>query len=85
MDSVRIDWDWRLDGDRLGGPNERPGGTPQQSPRRDDGEGEGEGRSGGLRRTRTRTKKPAMYRVLMLDDDYTPMEFVVDGLQHTFH
>jgi ATP-dependent Clp protease adaptor protein ClpS len=26
---------------------------------------------------RPRTKKPAMYKVLMLNDDYTPMEFVV--------
>ena len=34
--------------------------------------------------TRTRTKKPSMYKVLMLNDDYTPMEFVVDVLQHIF-
>jgi ATP-dependent Clp protease adaptor protein ClpS len=25
-----------------------------------------------------------MYKVLMLNDDYTPMEFVVDVLQHIF-
>ena len=34
--------------------------------------------------TRTKTKKPSMYKVLMLNDDYTPMEFVVDVLQHIF-
>ncbi|MBX9884199.1 MAG: ATP-dependent Clp protease adaptor ClpS, partial [Novosphingobium sp.] len=28
-------------------------------------------------RTRTRPKKPSMFKVLMLNDDYTPMEFVV--------
>ncbi len=35
-------------------------------------------------RTRTRTKKPTPYRVLMLNDDYTPMEFVVLCLQRYF-
>ncbi len=29
-------------------------------------------------------KKPSMYRVLLLNDDYTPMEFVVDVLQRFF-
>jgi ATP-dependent Clp protease adaptor protein ClpS len=78
--------DWRLLGDRLGGPNEPPG-PPQQPPsRRDNGDNneDGEGRSGALTLTRTRTKKPSMYKVLMLNDDYTPMEFVVDVLQHIF-
>jgi len=87
MDSLRIDCEWRLGGDRLGGPNEPPSGPPggpPQPPRRDDKEGDGEGRSGALTLTRTRTKKPSMYKVLMLNDDYTPMEFVVDVLQHIF-
>ncbi len=35
-------------------------------------------------KTRTRTAKPALYRVLMLNDDYTPMEFVVLTLQRFF-
>lgn len=35
-------------------------------------------------RTRTRTKKPTPYKVLMLNDDYTPMEFVVHVLQSFF-
>jgi len=35
-------------------------------------------------RTRSRTKKPTPYRVLMLNDDYTPMEFVVLVLQRFF-
>ncbi len=35
-------------------------------------------------RTRTRTKKPVPYKVLMLNDDYTPMEFVVLCLQRFF-
>ena len=35
-------------------------------------------------RTRPKTKKPANYKVLMLNDDYTPMEFVVLVLQRYF-
>ena len=34
--------------------------------------------------SRTRTKKPSMYKVIMLNDDYTPMEFVVYVLQRFF-
>ena len=30
------------------------------------------------------TQKPSLYRVLMLNDDYTPMEFVVMVLQRFF-
>ena len=30
-------------------------------------------------------KKPPMYKVLMLNDDYTPMEFVVHVLEHFFN
>jgi ATP-dependent Clp protease adaptor protein ClpS len=35
-------------------------------------------------KTRTRTAKPALYKVLLLNDDYTPMEFVVLTLQRFF-
>ena len=35
-------------------------------------------------KTRAKTKKPAMYKVLMLNDDYTPMEFVVHVLERFF-
>ncbi|MCK5274568.1 MAG: ATP-dependent Clp protease adapter ClpS [Alphaproteobacteria bacterium] len=35
-------------------------------------------------RPRAKTKKPSMYKVLMLNDDYTPMEFVVDVLERFF-
>jgi len=35
-------------------------------------------------KTRTRTKSPSPYKVLMLNDDYTPMEFVVLVLQRFF-
>ena len=29
-------------------------------------------------------KRPSMYKVIMLNDDYTPMEFVVEVLKHFF-
>ena len=35
-------------------------------------------------KSRTKTKKPAMYKVLLLNDDYTPMEFVVHILEQFF-
>ncbi|AOF95717.1 ATP-dependent Clp protease adapter ClpS [Sphingobium sp. RAC03] len=50
----------------------------------DQGEGPGGPSVGIATRTRTRTKKPSLYKVLMLNDDYTPMEFVVHVLQHFF-
>jgi len=50
---------------------------------RKDGEDQGTG-LGLATRTRTRTKKPSPYKVLMLNDDYTPMEFVVLCLQRFF-
>ena len=38
-----------------------------------------------ITRTRTQTKRPNMYRVLLLNDDYTPMEFVISILQSFFN
>ncbi|WP_416906824.1 MAG: ATP-dependent Clp protease adapter ClpS [Polymorphobacter sp.] len=35
-------------------------------------------------RTKPKTQKPNLYKVLMLNDDYTPMEFVVLCLQRFF-
>ena len=34
--------------------------------------------------TRSKTKRPPLYKVLLLNDDYTPMEFVVEMLQTYF-
>lgn len=32
-----------------------------------------------------KTKEPAMYKVLLINDDYTPMDFVVDILGSVFN
>ena len=57
----------------------------------DDGDGaDGTGGSDGdeqlglATKTRAKTKKPSQYKVLMLNDDYTPMEFVVMVLKRFF-
>ncbi|MEC8664293.1 MAG: ATP-dependent Clp protease adapter ClpS [Pseudomonadota bacterium] len=41
--------------------------------------------TGLLLKPRPKTKKPAMYKVLLLNDDYTPMEFVVHILERFFN
>ena len=46
--------------------------------------GDGEGQTGIATKARPKTKKPSMYKVLMLNDDYTPMEFVVLVLERYF-
>jgi ATP-dependent Clp protease adaptor protein ClpS len=41
--------------------------------------------TGVIVKAKPKTKKPAMYKVLMLNDDYTPMEFVVHILERFFN
>jgi ATP-dependent Clp protease adaptor protein ClpS len=58
--------------------------------RRDGSSGNGDDRYGEIvteRRTKeqTRTKKPPLYKCILLNDDYTPMEFVVEILKQVFH
>ncbi len=38
-----------------------------------------------ITKTKTQIKKPSLYRVLLLNDDYTPMEFVVHVLERFFN
>src|ERR1700749_2602216 len=41
--------------------------------------------TGIVTKTRPKTKKPSLYKVLILNDDYTPMEFVVHILEKFFN
>lgn len=38
-----------------------------------------------ITRTKPQTKRPSLYRVLLINDDYTPMDFVVHVLQRFFN
>ena len=50
----------------------------------DDRDDEDSSGTGLATRTRAKTKKPSLYRVLLLNDDFTPMEFVVVVLETFF-
>lgn len=67
----------RIDRITLADPNEPQG---PDGPGHDD-----DGGLGLATKTRVQTKKPSMYRVLILNDDYTPMEFVVLILERFFN
>jgi len=57
---------------------------PPHGPDHGDDDGHNDRQAGLLLKTRTRTKKPALYKVLLLNDDYTPMEFVIHILERFF-
>lgn len=50
----------------------------------DDDSRDGQGQAGLATKTRAKPKKPSQYKVLLLNDDYTPMEFVVIVLKRFF-
>jgi ATP-dependent Clp protease adaptor protein ClpS len=52
---------------------------------RNGSKGDDEGKTGLITKTRPKTKKPSLYKVLLLNDDYTPMEFVVHVLERFFN
>jgi ATP-dependent Clp protease adaptor protein ClpS len=59
-----------------------------KGPGKKDGPGrpdDGDGKTGLITKTRPVTKKPHLYKVLLLNDDYTPMEFVVHVLEKYFN
>jgi ATP-dependent Clp protease adaptor protein ClpS len=60
-------------------------GPKEDDPGKGDGDGKGGTETGTITKTRPKTKRPNLYRVLLLNDDYTPMEFVVLVLQDVFN
>ncbi len=58
-----------------------PGGDDRD---RVGGGNDGRTNTGVVVKPRAKVKKPSMYKVLMLNDDYTPMEFVVHVLERYF-
>ena len=50
----------------------------------DNEDGSGNPGAGIVTKARPKTKKPSLYKVLLLNDDYTPMEFVVHILEKIF-
>jgi len=49
------------------------------------GDGDSDTGIGVATKTRTKTKRPSLYRVLLLNDDFTPQEFVVVVLMDIFN
>ncbi|MGB3712299.1 MAG: ATP-dependent Clp protease adapter ClpS [Erythrobacter sp.] len=62
---------------RAAGDDDKDGGGGKDS--------DGGSETGVATKTRTKPKKPSQYKVLMLNDDYTPMEFVVMVLKRFFN
>ena len=56
---------------------------PKAGPDKDDESEDGSER-GVATKVRPKTKKPSMWRVILMNDDYTPMEFVVSILMGIF-
>ncbi len=53
---------------------------------KDDEQGDPDSEGGlAVQEAKPKLKKPPMYKVIMLNDDYTPMDFVVDVLEHFFY
>jgi ATP-dependent Clp protease adaptor protein ClpS len=61
------------------------GGDGPNRDANDDENGDGGSKTGLVTKTRPKTKKPSLYRVLLLNDDFTPMEFVTHVLQKYFN
>jgi len=77
-------------GEHFGNPYSQIMTFPLMSSADEPGDGGGGKEGGGsgtsvITRTRTQTRKPSLYRVLLLNDDYTPMEFVVTVLKKYFN
>ena len=85
MDPMRS----RQGGTEPSGPAARATGRQAAGPRGPGPNNPGPNNPGGpstgvITKPRAKTQKPSMYKVLLLNDDYTPMEFVVHVLERFF-
>lgn len=58
--------------------------TPRLAGNSGDQEDDGRGDTSVITKAKPKLKKPSLYRVLLLNDDFTPMEFVIDILARFF-
>ena len=65
---------WRPSAERMGDDDRKRGGDRGTPPG-----------TAVITKTKPQTKRPSLYRVLILNDDYTPMEFVVHVLERFFN
>ena len=61
----------------------RAAGDDERDDERDDGQDQGP-TTGVAVKPKPKVKKPSMYKVILLNDDYTPMEFVIMVLERFF-
>lgn len=84
FDSIKPLWAYMLESNLGAATQDGRAKLIFMGPERGDDEGPGDER-GVATKTRAKTKKPSMYRVLLMNDDYTPMEFVVSVLMKIFN
>ena len=84
MQPALSDWqEWAMAFERVS--DESMFGERMSDDERRDGDDDGGAGTGVVTRTKPKTKKPSLYKVLLLNDDYTPMEFVVHILERFFN
>jgi len=83
--STRVFFEMGMRPGRIGpGGAGKPGPLAAKGGKKAPNDGSGSG-TAVITRTRTQPQRPSMYRVLLLNDDYTPMEFVISVLRTYFH
>jgi ATP-dependent Clp protease adaptor protein ClpS len=74
-----------IDRDETGMPRGDETGTRILMSRKNENGDDGDMRGGIVTKTEPKTKRPSLYKVLLLNDDYTPMDFVVYILERFFN
>ncbi|MES2965458.1 MAG: ATP-dependent Clp protease adapter ClpS [Bdellovibrionota bacterium] len=59
--------------------------APNDEPNRDSGDDLIGNGTATITESKTRTKTPPMYKVILMNDDFTPMDFVIHVLQKFFN